>query len=222
LNYLFKDASSSSTAGWPTPGPAITISNLTGSGAHEVAIHLADLLQTEEPQGSPPWTVFDRQLVEKVLEEHHLPQKLAELMPEDRRSYFDDVIDEFMGLRPPSWVLVPKVIQTVLHLAGTGHTILIGRGANAITETMPNVFHVRLIASLPNRIERVRQHENLSSEEAAKLIATRDRGSRRFVKAYLHAHVEDDLHYHIVLNTDRVPVQDAAQLIAAGARRAFH
>jgi hypothetical protein len=217
---LFKGVSPSNTPRWSAPGPAITISNLAGSGAHDLAGHLAELLQAEE-QGSPPWTVFDRQLVEKVLEEHHLPQKLAEYMPEDRRSYFDDVVDEFIGLRPPSWKLVPKVIQTVRHLATNGHVILVGRGAGAITETMPNIFHVRLIASLPKRIERVRERQNLSSDDAAHFIATTDRGQLRYAKAYFHTRLDDDLHYHLVLNTDRVPLQAAAQLIATGARTCF-
>jgi cytidylate kinase len=221
-NDLLKGVSPSSNAPrWPAPGPAITISNLIGSGAHELSGHLAELLQAEEPEGSPPWTVFDRQLVEKMLEEHHLPNRLAEVMPEDRRSYFDDIIDEAMGLRPPSWVLIPKLVQTVRHLAVNGHVIIIGRGASASTETMPNVFHVRLIASVPKRIERLRRHENISSDEAAKLIATRDRGQKRYVWTYLHTRVDDDLHYHMVLNTDRMPLPDAARLIADGARRCF-
>ena len=218
---LFRGVSPSDTPRWSTPGPAITISNLTGSGAHDLAGHLAELLQAEEPQGSPPWAVFDRQIVEKVLEEHRLPKKLAGLMPEDRRSYFTDVIDEFIGLRPPSWTLVPKVIQTVQHLATKGHVILIGRGAGAITETMPNIFHVRLIASLPKRIERVREHKNLSSDDAAHFIAVTDRGQLRYARAHLHTRLDDDLHYHMVLNTDRIPLPDAAQLIAAGARTCF-
>ena len=33
--------------------------------------------------------------------------------------------------------------------------ILVGRGANLITASLPRVFHVRLIAPLPERIERV-------------------------------------------------------------------
>jgi cytidylate kinase len=220
-NDLFKGVNPSNTTRWPVPGPAITISNLSGSGAHDLAGHLAQLLQAEEPQGSPPWTVYDRQLVLKVLEEHNLPQKLAELMPEDRRSYFDDVIDESIGLRPPSWELVPKIIQTVRHLAANGRVILIGRAAGAVTETMPNIFHVRLIASLPKRIERLCDQENLSSDEAVKLIAKRDRGQKRYAWAYFHTRVDDDLHYHMVLNSDWVPLPDAARLIAAGARSCF-
>ena len=203
------------------PGPAITISFQTGAGAHELARELAAILQKHEPAGTPPWTVFDRQLVEKVLEEHDLPKTLARHMSEDRRSYIRDVMDEFVGLRPPSWVLVPQITETVLHLAEAGHVILVGHGASFITSRMPNVFHVRLIASLPRRIERIQQSENLSSKEAAKFITQSDRGRGRYVKAHFHARVGDDLQFHMVLNTDRIPLKEAAELVADGARRGF-
>ncbi len=209
------------TGVWPPPGPAITISDQIGSGVQEIARHLAGILQAVEPNDSAPWTVFDRQLVTQVLEEHHLPKRLAKLMPEDRRSYLDDVLDELIGLRPPSWELIPKVIQTVLHLANVGHVILVGRGASVITRQMPSVFHVRLIASLPRRIERVQELENLSTKEAARFIARTERGRERYVRAYFHSRVNDDLQYHMVINSDRIPPPEAAELIANGAQRCF-
>jgi cytidylate kinase len=211
----------SATGAWPPPGPSITISAQTGAGANEIGRQLAVILQFREPVGGAPWTVFDRQLAEKALEEHQLPKSLAKRMPEDRRSYLDDVLDEMVGLRPPSWELIPKLAQTVMHLADAGHVILIGRGASFITGGMPNVFHVRLIASLEKRIARVQQRENLSPKEAARFIARADRGRERYVKAYFRAHIKDDLHYHLVVNTDRVPLPSAAELIAQAARICF-
>jgi hypothetical protein len=204
------------------PGPAITISYETGSGAREIAARLAGILQEAEPNGIVPWTVFDRQLVERVLEEHELPKALAKFMPEDRRSFIQDVIEELVGLRPPSWVMVPKIAETVLHLANVGHVILVGRGANFITARMPNVFHVRLIASLPKRIERVQITHGLTREESTKLVKDGDRGRSRYVKEHFHKSVDDDLFYHLTLNTDRIPLADAAQLLGEGARRCFN
>jgi len=202
-------------------GPALTLSQETGTGAHEIAERVAGLLQETEPEGARTWTVFDRQLVEKVLEEHHLPATLAEKMPEDRRSYIDDVMDDLFGLRPPSWELVPKMVQTILHLADAGHVILIGHGAAVVTSRSPNVFHVRLIASLAKRIERVQREHNLTAEAAARFIEKEERGRRRYVRAHFHARLDDDLLYHVVVNTDRMPSADAATLIAEAARRFF-
>ncbi|MGH7971599.1 MAG: cytidylate kinase family protein, partial [Limisphaerales bacterium] len=48
---------------------AITISRQTGSGGHAIAERLAALLQARCPGTGAPWTVFDMNLVERVLEE---------------------------------------------------------------------------------------------------------------------------------------------------------
>jgi cytidylate kinase len=207
---------------WPPPGPAITVSTQMGAGANEMAKRLAALLQKWEPGGNAPWTVFNRQLLEQVLEEHHLPKRLSQLMTEDRRSYFDDVADEFMGLRPPSWDMIPKIIQSVRHLVDMGHVILVGRGASSITSGMINVFHVRLIGSMERRIERVQKRESLSASEAARLITKTDRGLARYLKAHFHTNIDDNLQYDLVINTDHIPLSDTAELIVDGATRRFH
>src|ERR1035441_665491 len=72
----------------------VTISRQTGSGAHAVAEKLAACLQALSPAHACPWTVFDRNLVEKVLEDHNLPQRLAQFMPEDRVTEIADTMDE--------------------------------------------------------------------------------------------------------------------------------
>lgn len=202
-------------------GPAVTISHQTGAGAHAVAEQLAVLLQRTATDDPRRWTVLDRALVETALEEHHWPRQLAERMPEDKRSYVDDVLDDLFGLRPPSWVLVPQVAETILHLAETGHVVLIGRGATIVTARLPNVFHVRLVASLATRVKRTQGTHGLSPRQAARFVENEDRGRHRYVRANFHTRLEDELLYHLVVNTDRVPIDDAAILIADAAQRYF-
>ena len=164
------------TRGHRPAGPAVTISYKAGAGGHEVAHRLAGVLQMTQPARAARWTVFDRELVDEVLAEHHLPKELGLLMPEDRRFYIQDILDDLMGLRPPSWVLEPKIAETVLHLADAGHVILVGRGASIITERMPKSF-IWLIGSLPKRIERMQGLEKLTPQAAAKAVRNEDRGT---------------------------------------------
>ena len=202
-------------------GPAVTVSHQTGAGAHDIAERLTETLGQANPSDSKPWTVLDRQLVETALEEHHLPRQLAKKMPEDKRSYVDDVLDDLFGLRPPSWVLVPQVIETIMRLAAGGHVVLIGRGATLATEQLPNVFHVRLVASLATRISRVQASHSLTAEEAARFVEHADRGRERYARANFHARIDDELLYHMVINTDRLGYADAAAVIALAATKHF-
>ncbi len=195
---------------------AVTISRQTGSGAHIVAEKLAALLQEHTPKDACPWTVFDRNLVEKVLQEHDLPERVARFMPEDRISSISDTMEELFNLHPPSWLLVRKVSETVLHLVELGNVIVIGRGATAITAKLDHVFHVRIIGSLEKRVQHVQELNHISKEAALRIVRREDRGRVRYVKRYFKSDLEDPLLYHLVINTDLVSYSEAARLIAEG------
>jgi cytidylate kinase len=192
----------------------VTISRQTGSGAHVVAEKLAACLQTHTPSDARPWTVFDRNLVEKVLEDHNLPHRLARFMPEDRVSEIADMMDELFGLHPPSWTLVRQTTETILHLAELGNVILIGRGATVLTNKLEYVYHVRLVGSLEKRVAHMQELNGLNKQAALELIRREDRGRRRYLKTHFKADLDDLLLYHLVINTDLVPYEAAAQIIA--------
>ena len=193
---------------------AVTISRQTGSGAHSVAERLAGYLQAHNPKDAPPWTVFDRNLVEKVLEDHHLPQRVARFMPEDHISQIRDTMDELFGLHPSSWTLVRQTTDTILHLVELGNVIVIGRGATVITSKLDYVFHVRLVASLERRVAHIQELEHLGKEAALRLIRREDRGRQRYLEKNFKADLNDPLLYHLQINTDLVPYDEAARIIA--------
>jgi len=192
--------------------PSITISRQTGSGARVIAGKLAGFLQTHDPVNHP-WTVFDKNLVEKVLEEHKLPKEIARFMPEDHVSTIQDAVEEILGLHPSARTLWQQTAETVQHLAELGHVILIGRAANIITREMKNVFHVRLIAPLDQRFQQVMSHCEFDAKAALAHIRKEDLGRQRYLKDHFQAEIDDNLQYDLVLNTARIPHQAAASLI---------
>jgi cytidylate kinase len=78
-----------------------------------------------------------------------------------------------------------------------------------------------LIASLAKRTERIQRQYDFTVEEATRFVEKEDRGRQRYVKANFHTRLDNDLLYHLVVNTDRIPCVDAARLIAEAARRSF-
>lgn len=193
----------------------VTISRQAGTGGHIIAEKLAEQLQTLSPEGSASWMIFDRNLVEKVLEDHQLPGRLARFMPEDRISQLEDTLDELFGLHPPSWTLVEKAGETMLRLSELGNVILIGRAANIITSKLDYAFHVRLVGSLEARTEFVRVDRQLDRKTARELILHEDEGRRRYVRKYFHKDIDDPLLYHLIINTPVVGHAVAAKLITA-------
>jgi cytidylate kinase len=205
----------------PTIKPAVTISRMTGSGGRTVAAKLAEFLQTNA-RSHCHWTVFDRNLIEKVLEDHHLPNRIAKFAPESHKSMVTDMMEELLGLHPSSWTLVQQTAESILHLAQLGHVILVGRGANVITSKLENVFHVRLVGSLEKRTERVQQVYNLGRQDALEFLRKEDNGRRHYLKEHFQKDIDDPTLYHLVVNTDRISYDETTRLIGDEMIRRFH
>lgn len=193
---------------------AVTISRQAGCGAQLVAEKTAVYLQAQTPKSTVPWTVFDRDLMNQVLEDHSLPAYLAKFLPEDRVSAIEDALAEIFGVRPPVQKIVEQTAETMLRLAELGNVILIGRGGNVVTAKVPHVLHVRLVAPLDERIERICRADHQTLAEARKFCLEEERARARYLKTYFGADVDDPLRYHLVLNTGLLGCDATAQLIA--------
>jgi cytidylate kinase len=135
-------------------------------------------------------------------------------MAEDARLPVESIVEEVLGLHPAGWTLVQHTTQTILRLAGLGHTILVGRGANIITARLPNVLHVRLVAPSATRIRHSAEFYHLSEAEAAKFVREQDQARRRYVRRYFNAEIDDPTLYDVTLNTGRLGFARAAEAIA--------
>ena len=190
----------------------VTVSRQSGCGAHVFAEELAAWLQSHLPHSTAPWTIFDRTLVEAVLQDHHLPSRLAAFMPEDRVWQLDDIIQDLFSLHPPTETLVRQTSETILRLAELGNVIILGRGANIITARLPQVLHVRLVGSVELRVNHLQVFDKLNRKDALARIEREDGGRGRYVKRYFGKNIDDPLLYHLVINTDWVTLRQAAAM----------
>lgn len=192
---------------------AVTISRQAGCGALMVAEKLAHYLQQHSAPEAAKWTVFDRELMDKVLADHNLPKYLAKFLPEDRASQIEDTLADIFGVHPPTQTVVQQTAETLLQLAELGSAILIGRAGNIVTAKLPNVLHVRLVAPLDDRIERICRDDHKTPDEARRFCLEEEHARARYVKTYFHADINDALLYHLTINTSRVGCENAARII---------
>lgn len=193
---------------------AVTISRDAGSGGNSIAELVVGRLKQADPKSPVPWTLFNKNLIEKVLEDHQIPTRLAKFFPEDRLLELQDMMDEIVGLRPDSWAIVEKTTETILKLAAIGNVVIVGRAANIVTGKLPDVLHVRLTGSLEIRTQRLMESQRLTRKAALAYIEREDTGRRRYLKKYFGVKNDDPLLYHLVINTDQIPLEQAADLIA--------
>ncbi len=220
LERCFSFVNSHTAASGPNPATqtrrAVTISRQAGCGALLVADKLAHYLQQHAPPGAVKWTVFDRELMDKVLADHNLPKYLAKFLPEDRASQIEDTLADIFGVHPPTQTVVQQTAETLLQLAELGSAILIGRAGNIVTAKLPNVLHVRLVAPLDDRIERICRDDHKTPNEARRFCLEEEQARTRYVKTYFHADINDPLLYHLVVNTSLVGCDHTARIIGDG------
>ncbi len=200
---------------------SVTLSREAGSGGNSVAENLVKNLQRTNRKGARPWTMFDRNLVDKVLEDHQLPTRLAKFFPEDRLTELQDIMDEVFGLRPGSWKLVQQTSETILHIAALGGAVIVGRAGNIVTRRLPDVLHVRLVGSLEVRVRRLSENRGMTRKSALDFIHREDVGRRRYVKKYFGEDVDNPLLYHLTLNTDLITIEEATDTITRVVQSGF-
>ena len=194
--------------------PCITISRQAGSGAKPVCEKLVNIMdEYSEPEGVK-WAYFDRNLIEKVLEDHNLPKQISEFMEEGKYKHLSSVVNELLGLKPAEWTIIHKTTDTILQLARMGSVVIVGRGANIITSKLNNAFHVRLVASIEKRIKYMQSLMKFTEKEALNYIKKEDENRKKYLKSYFDVDADDPLLYHMVVNTDLLTHKGAAYLIA--------
>ncbi|MDR3667641.1 MAG: cytidylate kinase-like family protein [Ignavibacteriaceae bacterium] len=213
-NYIESHQSVSSDKNKNTHGPCITISRELGSGGDIVSERVCEFLQQRRINEQVNWAVFDKNLIEKVIEDHNLPGKLREYLEEDKLTEINSMVSELLGLHPPAWLLVHKTAQTILQLATVGNVIIVGRGAYLITAKLNNVFHVRLVAPIAERIKRVEDSFNISHKDAIEVIKDDYRKRKHYLQYHYHKDIEDKFLYHIIINTQLVKYEEAADIIS--------
>jgi cytidylate kinase len=192
--------------------PSITLSAMAGADGDIAAVKLADFLQHHAPSGCQ-WTVFDKNLMTKVLEEHGLSAMLADSLPEAKESLVTALVSKLRAGHPSASKIVELAVETVWRLATGGYVILVGRGTNIVTAELKNVFHVRLVASLGKRVANTQQSYSYDQRTAQNFVNADDEAKRQYVKDYFGQDIDDPELYHLVVNTDRIPADSAAHLI---------
>lgn len=190
--------------------PFITISRESGSGGSMLAAVLCERLNDNREPDSAPWTVFDRNLVEKLLEDKHLSTRLARFLPEDRISEVKAAVGEIVGLHPSLWTLITETNAMIRRLAMMGHVILVGRGATFASAGLPQGVHLRTIGSHLGRAERTARACNISVPLALAQNRKADIAARKYVRSLFDADLDDPHAYDLVVNTDRLTCQEAA------------
>jgi cytidylate kinase len=197
--------------------PAITISRQTGARGRTIGKKLQNALRARNPNTPVPWTLFDKNLVKKVLQDYNLSTDLEKFMPDDAVSELNGSVNEILGRHPSLWTLFEKTAETIARLCRMGDCIIVGRGGNKITRGFSNVLHVRLIGSTDLRVHQITKSLDMPLKEAQQFVKDEDNARRKYMKKHYQCDIDDPSHYDLEINTDLLDDETVVNILISAA-----
>ena len=113
--------------------------------------------------------------------------------------------------------LIRSIIEEV---ADAGNAVIVSHAASMALGQREDVLRVLVTASTQVREQRLAAALGIDEKEAAQTVKRSDAGRADYIKRFYGISAELPTHYDLVINTDQLSPEDAAQLIvqAAGGR----
>lgn len=191
------------------PIPAsITISREFGCEGYPLAASLKEKLDLKTPQ---EWTIFDDELVDRIILDHQISRHLLKNIGE-RSKYLDYIISTLLPKWKSEEQVFRHVIEAIFLVSKQGNAIVVGRAAFAITKDLPNCYHFRLTAPLNFRAESYSTRVGVPKQEAEKIVQKKEDSRTKFLSDFLRCDfgVND---FHLVFNNSKASVDRIADTI---------
>ena len=102
----------------------------------------------------------------------------------------------------------------ILEAAEQRNSIIIGRGAFAVLQNIPNHISVRLVADEKTRVERLMKEFNWNEKQAMQRIQESDTNRAGFHSSFYNVDINDPSLFHAIYNTGSISLDTTATLIA--------
>ncbi len=197
----------------------ITISRQSGSEGNQIIRIVCSRLG---------WKYFDKNLMAQfAAKKGDAPAKITDMSESEHhiKTFWEKAFSRMVmppvttpwSLTDPYDMMEELTVQHVsqfIHAAyKEGNVVIVGRGSQVVLKDKPFALHVRIIAPFERRVERWMERENLLRDEAEKITKERDHKHAHFVRTYFKEDINNPVLYDLVINTDKLSPENAADLI---------
>ena len=177
---------------------SVTISRQMGSLGGEVARLVAELLG---------YRFFWREVINQAARQSGAPEAAL--------ATIDELDLLSMRPSPAERQAYRQAVEEIMEqIAEEGNAVILGRAGQMNLQGRPAVMHVRVIARLEVRIERVAARQKIPARCAREQIKASDRSRRNYLKQFYNVRWDDPELYDLVINTESFSAPAAAQIIA--------
>lgn len=194
----------------------ITLSREFGCEGAEVA---DAIIERMNKISSTPWEFFDRTIIDNMISSDEFPPELVTQISESRWSIKDWFIDSIVPkyLQSPSSRIFQRMENLILNMVDKGNCVFLGCGAQILTQRLDPKkhfgIHVRLVAPISFRIEKLMRKYNISRDEAENMIKTRQVSRDKFISDLTGMEATDPLLYDMIFNNARLRPELIATLV---------
>ena len=112
-------------------------------------------------------------------------------------------------------------VQTVIKdLAVAGNVIIVGRAGQAILQDHSNALHLRVVAPMERRVQRIVKAHGISLKAAKAQIEDSDLFRANYLRRYYNIGWDDPSRYHLVINTGHITLETSAEVVCTAVRNA--
>lgn len=176
----------------------ITLSRQTASLGDEIGKAVAEKLR---------YNFIDKEKISDALENLGLPAHDVERFDDKKPTIWQ-------SLSHHKRKFIFALRAAIYDFARAGNVVIVGRGGQALLRDVPGTLHVRIIAPVETRVERVMAQDDCDAEKAEQIILRSDRDSSGFIHSFFDIDWGNENIYDIVLNTKTMSVATAAALIS--------
>lgn len=202
----------------------LTVSRLYGSGGSEVAEKVAKALG---------WSLLDNAVVDAVAarmglsaeevqaREERVPSLVERLTAAMAMGSQEWVTPMAAAKRPTDEQMIEVTHRVIEEAIARGPLVVVGRGTQEMLASREDTLHVFCYASRKALIARTMQREVVSAEEAARLVDETNKQRDQWVRLHWERDRRAHENYDLSVNTERLGIQGAVDLIVDAARRRF-
>jgi cytidylate kinase len=109
--------------------------------------------------------------------------------------------------------------ETVVQTAARGNVVIVAHAASHALDPDPRILRVFVTASPATREQRLAAVSGVDRSQAASTIKDADAGRRDYLKRFYSVERESPTDYDLVVNTDRLSSEQAAEIVLHAADR---
>ena len=126
---------------------------------------------------------------------------LVERILKDERGYIDEKI------------YLDYLVLIVAQMGDDGDVVILGRGSQYILNDLPDAYHILLIDTFENRVKFMQKNYDLSQGRATQVVKNEDKRRLNLYKKLGKTDYDNAELYHLVLNMNRVHLDQALELV---------